>query len=125
MKLSRVISIVLLMACAFPFAEAHAQRAGEVEVILKPVMIIRFNQPHVYFQKPLASVIHQAKQKKHDVVFDVIQYIPATNSNTQTDSNLQSVIEAINANGIGEDRVHVSIQPSEAVSSDEVYIYVR
>lgn len=125
MKPRIIFIITLLTLFISPFSTVQAQSAAGESLMLKPVMIVRFNQDHVYFQKQLATVIRSAIKAKPDVVFDVIQYVPNQAENGEYDSSLQTVLSGFLTNGIAKSRLQASMQSSQDVSSAEVYIYVR
>ena len=127
----KYITIALLIAFSTIMAtapilpqSAHAQAT----IQLRPVMIIRFNKPRVSFQKQLSMVIRRAKQIKPNVIFDVIQYTPDTQSRSrlaQYSRNQQKVVRSMLSAGVSQSQLNMMHETTPDVTTDEVYIFVR
>jgi len=98
----------------------------------KPLVILRFNQPRVYYEQPLFQAVEKAVALKPSVMFDVISYAPAAN-NTQAEAawqqtasrNTQAVVASMQKMGIPLSRMAISGQRQSGLTSDEVHIFVR
>lgn len=97
-----------------------------------PLVIIRFNQPRVYFDQQLYSAIEKAVAIKPDVTFDVVSYAPTSsdaNNNKQWQAlagrNTRSVIAAMTQMGVPMDRIHVVGQSQPGLRYDETQIFVQ
>lgn len=98
----------------------------------KPLVILRFNQPRVYYEQPLFQAVEKAVALKPSVMFDVISYAPTAN-NTQAEAawqqtasrNTQAVVASMQKMGIPLSRMAISGQRQSGLTSDEVHIFVR
>lgn len=110
---------------AAPQAQPQAQAAVEQR---QPVMILRFNQRNVHYEKHLASIIRRAQQIKPDVQFDVVSILPSGGERSfwqkKTTARVKQLTESFARNGVSGDRIHTS-QKIAPVSSDEIHIFVR
>lgn len=121
-------TLLFAVAASLLFISAPLPSLAQTEVETRqPVMIIRFNQRNVNFERHLATVVQRATQKKSDVIFDIVGLMPA-NANPNADqnaaTNLSRVVGAFHANGVPDTQIAVSRQESP-VTTDEVYIFVR
>lgn len=104
---------------------AEAERA-------QPLVTIRFNQPHVYFDQQLYGAVAKAVAIKPDVMFDIVSLAPVT-GNTATDKqwqavashNTRAVIAVMNNIGVPTDRMNVTGQSQSGIRYDETQIFVR
>ena len=98
----------------------------------KPLVIIRFNQPRIYFDKQLFTAISKAVAIKPEVSFNVVSYAPVT-GDPQADSkwqalasrDTQSVLASMQNMGIPINRIQVSGQQDAGLKYDETHIFVR
>jgi hypothetical protein len=108
-------------------AAAHAQAHH-----VKPLMIIRFNQPTVRFERPLAAAVARAQAAKPDVHFTLVQFAPIYGDGTtqqqladRSDQLLQQVRSQIIASGVSSSAIEVARQQSNAITHTEVHILVQ
>jgi hypothetical protein len=128
MNMMKMLFYIALFFCAplLTSSNVMAESVNTTEpMVLKPVMVIRFNQPQVDFKTQLQSVIQRATELKKDVTFDVIQYVPINSSPTQYDDNFRLVLREFTAKGFNSNNLNASMQTSPDVATDEVYIYAR
>ena len=110
-----------------------AAAAAPVQEEKKPLLVIHFNQHHVYFEKTLRKAVEAAEQTKGGVFYQVVSYVPAGNSGSQTQrieevsqANLNAVMNEFQALGVPSSRVSASTQPAPAgVTSQEVHISTK
>ena len=108
---------------------APAQSAGDAS---KALVIIRFNQARVYFDKQLFTAISKAVAIKPEVTFNIISYAPVT-GDPQDDAkwqalasrDTQSVIASMQNMGIPVSRIQVTGQQEPGLKYDETHIFVR
>ena len=127
-RLSRslVSAATLAMAVFFPLSSI-----AEVEPS-QPLVVVRFNQPHVYFDQQLYGAIAKAVAIKPDVVFDVVSAAPAT-GDAATDKkwqaiaghNTRAVINAMSGMGVPMERINVTGQSQAGLHYDETQVFVR
>jgi hypothetical protein len=97
-----------------------------------PVMIIRFNQELVAYQKSLQKVVTSAMEVKPNVLFDVVSVVPAGSNNkvskkTQeaADFTTKQVLETLQAKGVKLENIRTTFQNSTIVQDGEVHIFLR
>ncbi len=110
----RFFAVLGLAAVMLPLASAADVPSG------KPLLVIRFNQPHVYFQKPLSIAVTRAEQAKPGVVYDVVSY---TSPNAAVSGNLDVVLGTMISMGVPRARIKAMTQASG--SGEEIHIFVR
>ncbi len=106
-------------------AQAQAYRS-------KPLIIIRFNQPVVHYEKALQSAVLRAMQAKPDIRFTLISFAPAY-GNTATQAQLaeraatlvNQIAAQIAASGVSSDRIEIVTRGSAAITHSEVHILVQ
>ena len=91
-----------------------------------PLMVIRFNQPRVYYEQPLYNALNRAAQAKADVRFQIISYAPA-NPRLQplAENNFRRVLAIVERIGVPRSRIDLKREVDPALSYSEVHIYVR
>lgn len=115
---------VFILLCAAS-AAAWAQSAV-------PLVIIRFNQPNVYYDQQLYTALSKAVAVKADLLVDVVAYAPQT-GNAQVDKawqakasqDAQGVVATLEQLGVPRSRVTVTGQPQPGLRFDETHIYVK
>ena len=111
---------------AMPTA-AHAQAYK-----VKPLMIIRFNQPNVRFERPLATAIARAQAAKPDVHYTLVMFSPSYGDEAtqqqlaeRSELLLNQVRAQMTASGVSSGNVEVARQRSTAITHTEIHILVR
>ncbi len=64
----------LFVLAALTFSSPAPVRAEESAPV--PILVVRFNQPQVNFQKHLATLVERARNLKPDVSFYLVNYVP-------------------------------------------------
>ncbi len=91
-----------------------------------PLVVIRFNQPRVYYEQPLYNAMNRALMVKPEVKFNIINYYPPNpRLRMQADRNLKTVMDSIRKMGMPQDRLTVKNEAAPELSYSEVHIYVR
>jgi len=98
----------------------------------EPLMIIRFNQDAVPYERQLQKAVSSALNVKPSTFFDIVSVVPDT-ENKENNKQLRKessyltaqVIENIKKNGIADDRLRVTYQHSKIIENNEVQIFVR
>ncbi len=114
---------VAALACAH---FAHAEGYGTA----KPLVVVRFNQPQVYYEQSLYQAISQAVAVKSGLLFDVVSAAPGGTANDmgwqQTASaHTQMVVASMEKMGVPQTRMTITGQREAGLKFDEVRIYVR
>lgn len=121
----QVFALIFLLALFFGASNGWAEARA-------PFMIIRFNQPRVYFDQPLYNAIARAVSIKPEVMFDLVANAPRT-GNAELDNkwqavsknNLNAVVARLNAIGVPSSRLTLTTQTTEGLRYDEVQIFAR
>jgi hypothetical protein len=127
MKYKRLILPVLaLMAALVQGFDASAQARADA------LVIIRFNQPRVYYEKPLYGAVTKAVAAKPGVMFDLVSYVPLVadpkhNAGWQATSrqNAQAVMDSLRRMGVPASRISYRAVPVRDATYDEVHLFVR
>ena len=122
----------LLTVSAVPALCAAADTSYEVEYTNeKPLMVIRFNQPHLRFEKQLYTVVSQALQAKPSVMFDIVSVAPRAQDssdqdryNQMTAQNTHRVLATLTDIGLPQSRISLTTA-QDNVPASEVRIFVR
>ncbi len=119
--------ILPLGVSAVPFS-AYAQ-ASHVDT---PLMVVRFNQARVYYQKPLFSAVKQAFKAKPSVHFNVISLVPVGRDKAagarlgrKARTNTSNIVQAMVNMGVPQSRINVQYRQQNAIRADEVHIFVE
>ena len=98
----------------------------------RALVVLRFNQPQVFYEQPLYDAVAKAVALKPTVMFDVVSYAPYTGNPPydaawkQTAShNTRAVVSSMQRMGISASQIRVSGQQQPGITFDEVHIYVR
>mgnify|MGYP000554237110 CR=1 FL=1 len=102
--------------------QAHAAR----DHYTVPLMVIRFNQPRMYYEKPLFNTIAAALNTKQEAQFKVIHYYPTISERMtrQAKQNYREVLKNISGMGVPRSRIASSEEVANDLSYPEVHIYV-
>ncbi len=114
-----------LLSAAAPFVQVSA--ASSV-----PLVVIRFNQPHVHYDQQLYSAVAQSVAVKPEVMFDIVSNAPLTGDASRdaqwvntASRNTQAVVAAMKGMGVPMERMHISGQAKAGLRYDETHVYVR
>lgn len=97
-----------------------------------PLVIVRFNQPQVYYEQQLYSALSKAVAVKPDLLLDVVAYSPLTGKAdvdaawaAQTAQHAQAVVASLVQMGVPQSRIAVTSQSQPGIRFDETHLYVR
>lgn len=112
-------------------ADATPHVLGTIPVSETPLMVIRFNQPHVAYERPLYDTMVKALQAKPSARFDVVSVSQKANDpqeqqhyNDVAAQNAAKVMATFHEIGMPQTRLSQS-SAIESVPSSEVRIYIR
>lgn len=97
-----------------------------------PLVIIRFNQRTVMYDRQLYNAVAKAVEIKPEVVFDVVSFVPET-GNERTDDRLANdalaktsdVVNSLRGMGIPQEHMRVSRESAPGLRSHEIHVYVQ
>ncbi len=124
--------LVVLCLATFP---AYAVQPGGGAVAAAPrdhtntpLVIIRFNQRHVYFQRPLYTAVSRALEVKPSARFTMVSVVPTHGGERKyraAETNFSKVVQYMREMGIPQSRITVNRRSSNAVKTGEVHVYVK
>lgn len=120
------------LALSLVGAPLLAPHIAQAQVIGEPsdaLVVIRFNQPRVYFEQQLYGAIAKAVAVKPDVEFNLISYAPQAGDSEEwreiASKNTQTVVKSMQNMGVPLSRIHVSGQIKSGIKYDETHVYVQ
>lgn len=135
--LTAVLALILAMEPAAVEAKKPARHAesAQTEAIdvrrqpstdyrTTPLMIIRFNQRKVYYERPLYEAVRQAVEAKPGVRFALQSRVPAGQEEA-AGRNLDRVYRTLTEMGVPASRIAVESNQDAAISDSEVHIFVK
>ncbi len=97
-----------------------------------PLVVIRFNQDKVLFERQLYNAIAKAVEIKPNVVLDVVSFVPVTGKESVDERLTASsaketagVVSSLRRMGIPSERMHVSNENAAELRFHEVHVYVE
>lgn len=103
-----------------------ALAAAAADHFTTPLVVIRFNQPRVYYEQPLYTAMNRALQAKPEVRFNIIHYFPPRPAlKAQGERQFQRVLGTIRQMGMPESRLNITSQADATLTYSEVHLYVR
>lgn len=129
--ISLAIVFSLLLASTVMHGAANAQDAG-FSVQEKPLLIVRYNQRTVYYNKALYMAVSKAVEAKPDVTFRVLSLVPQTHNEQRDNAFLQAsqahtrrFMQDMQGMGVPQSRIQMSTQRSSAIDYDEIHLHVQ
>ena len=114
-----------MAAPATPAAPLAAPQPTDQE---KPLLVIRFNQHRVYFDRALRQAVGAAERTRAGVHYDVLSLLPQT-ANAQMEQEakgqLADVLKVMMQSGVMQSRIRAQMKLSPEVTSHEIQIYVQ
>jgi hypothetical protein len=118
---------VMALTLVLPPVSGHAAvDAGQA------LVVVRFNQPRVYFDQQLYSAISKAVAIKPEVTFEVVSYAPATGNAVNDQKwqaiaghNTKAVIAAMTNMGVPMERITVTGESQAGLHYDETHVFVH
>lgn len=133
--MKQLLSIfVILLVIALPtYTKADQQAVAESQLFGgEPLMIIRFNQPNVYYQLPLYKAVKRAIDIYPNASFQVLSVIPTTGDFKTDDKSAGEASEyanlittALTDMGLPRARFRTNYTSDSTQSYHEVRLYVR
>lgn len=98
----------------------------------EPLVIIRFNQPRVYYEQQLYQAMSKAVAIKPELMIDVVSFAPQASDSDANDAwqqaaskHTQQVVAALESMGVPRARIQVSGERLAGIRADETHIFVR
>ncbi len=127
MKKILVLALFIILGSLVPATVPTSAEAQVNDHNAVPLVVVRFNQPRVYFKRPMANAIQRALQISPDIGFKVIHYMPGGSRQTQekAERDLQSVLKHLYGLGVRQGNVQVHTQNTPGLGHSEVHLYAR
>lgn len=129
--MAAVVSLVT-MAGTFYAAGAGAMPPYATNSVSKPLVVVRFNQPTVHYQKALTNAVQRAMALKPGAMFNVVSYVPYTADPlinqrylSVANAHLRDVSDTFMQMGVAVDKIVLSTELESQLKDDEVHVYVR
>lgn len=98
----------------------------------KPLIVIRFSQNYVYYERALRNAIRSAEATAPDIFYEVVSYVPAAKGRAQairmqekSRKNLTQVVRSMQALKVPMSRMSWRSQMVDGGEAQEVHVYVR
>jgi hypothetical protein len=112
---------------AGPVLPAPGFQAGQ-----RPFITIRFDSPNPQYQSQVATAMNQAMARRPDAIFDIVAVAPSVGSagdvrraTNAAQRSADEVLRYVISLGVHPERTTISSTTSDAVSANEVQIFVR
>jgi hypothetical protein len=97
-----------------------------------PFLTIDLSTAHPDYAATLNQAVAEAVGRKPNVEFDVVSVVPGTGTPAQQvaaatgiTGDAREIARAINADGVDDDRIHLSARADSAVTTRQVQIFVH
>ncbi len=125
-------ALAACILCSLAIAATAAAPTYETEYTNEtPLIVIRFNQPHVMYERPLYNVISQALEAKPSATFDIVSISVQTRdsrnqqyNNQLATANTHKVLATLQEMGLPQSRINLT-SAADNVSASEVRIFVH
>lgn len=130
--MNKIFSVLTLLAVIVGLSAGQSYAKAADAGSVRPLLVIRFNQEHVYYSRALKQAVANAEKVKPDVRYNVVSSLPSGKrkgqvkvSAEQAKANLSGVTTMMQQLGVPESRMSSSTENSSSVSSQEIKIYVE
>lgn len=98
-----------------------------------PLMVLRFNQSHLYYEDALTKAIRASEATKQGVLYDLVSVLPDISSLSseqqmkivsRSSNNMRNVAGLMQQLGVPAERIRISDQKSP-VKSQEIHLFVQ
>ena len=104
----------------------------EASTEAKPLMVIRYNQDNIYYQKPLYNVVSKTLQVKPNAQITFVSKIPVTGQpekdsrlEEEAHTNWQNVLQTLNDIGLPERQMSMRFEKSTHIADNEILVFVQ
>ena len=130
----------LLFGCTLVDQRTFNPRAGIPRLLPAPpgpaaavaLVTIDVSKPNPNYAAELDQAVRDAVGRKSDVVFDVVSVVPATGTPAQQvaaatgiTGDARDIARAINADGVDDERIHLSARAEAGVTTRQVQVFVH
>lgn len=128
-----LFALFLIVSVSYFPLISNANQPDEMPTgVEKPLMVIRFNQPNVYYQLPLYRAIKKALSIYPNAFFQVVSVVPTTGNYKSDHDSAQAssgyatqVTNVLSEMGLPPTRMRLNYTSDSAASYPEVRIFIR
>lgn len=122
----------MLTGIAAPsFAAENGEQFAMNSPSQTPLMVIRYNQSKVFYQRQLYNAVSRAVSIKPGVMFEVVSFVPSTGDSgrdevqaARADQQMKALLADMNQIGVPAQRIHATREAASDAKQHEIYIYV-
>ncbi len=125
-------AVVLALLMPLPYAKAQSLAVVSSGLMHKPLMIIRFNQPRVFYKKSLFTALSKAIEVEPSVMFNLVSYVPRTGDAAsderalaKANAHLREVVGQMRKMGVPQTQISINNELQAGLRYDEIHIFVR
>ncbi len=122
------LALTVAFYASYPVAPAYAYQEAASDI---PLVVIRYNQKRVYYDRQLFNAASKALDIKPSARFSLVSFVPQYGSSRAKDKLHASAVQQTNKliadfkeMGVPKDRINVSRELVDDTRHHEVYIYV-
>jgi hypothetical protein len=127
-KISFLIILLLFQLTNIAMPQPSMAQTSQSDI---PLMVVRFNQARVYYDKQLFNVASKALKIKPDVMFSVVSFVPAIGSEEQQEEiekhaarQTSKFIADLKGMGVPAGQINLSKEKATDSKFHELYLYV-
>ena len=120
------VNNVPLVGTPAPRGSSFKMNAGEMSS--KPLFVAKFNKENVRYKEALKRAVNSARNKKPNVMFEVVAVSPANGKQLSSGSaknNATKIFQDMVNMGVSADNIALAARTSAEANSSEVHIYVK
>ena len=120
------VNNVPLVGTPAPRGSSFKMNAGEMSS--KPLFVAKFNKENVQYKEALKRAVNSARNKKPNVMFEVVAVSPANGKQLSSGSaknNATKIFQDMVNMGVSADNIALAARTSAEANSSEVHIYVK
>jgi len=120
------VNNVPLVGTPAPRGSNFKMNAGEMSS--KPLFVAKFNKENVQYKEALKRAVNSARNKKPNVMFEVVAVSPANGKQLSSGSaknNATKIFQDMVNMGVSADNIALAARTSAEANSSEVHIYVK
>lgn len=104
---------------------APAYQGASADHYSTPLMVVRFNQRKVYFERQLYEAVSRAVEAKPSVRFLLVSHVPQYGSSDTAERNFNKVYRTLTDMGVPASRISSERFADGAITESEVHVFVR
>jgi uncharacterized protein YggE len=117
--------ILLIVGLIVAIMAGAQQAVAQSEV---PLMVVRYNQARIYYDKQLYNVTKKAVSIKPDVNFSIVSFVPKANDQEAFDAaahnQVAKFVKDLRKMGVPASNINVTTKHVSDARHHELYLYV-